>query len=148
MGWRRLAAGAADEPVWSTGQGIDFSFEVGDKEKHRVHFSFDQVLGRLIIDVDGVAVVNEVRLFSLSTTQRYQFTVGTEERTTSSSTRSGSCCWPGSGPRCAASASTDAPPVRRAAPPGRAEEGRERGGQHTSIKREKQGGEAGRQGVG
>jgi hypothetical protein len=72
--------GRCRPPVWSTGQGIDFSFEVGDKEKHRVHFSFDQVLGRLIIDVDGVAVVNEVRLFSLSTTQRYQFTVGTEER--------------------------------------------------------------------
>ena len=67
-------------PATIAPQGIAFAFEVGEKEKHNVHFSFDQVGGRVKIDVDGEVVVNELRLISLSTTKRYKFAVGTAER--------------------------------------------------------------------
>lgn len=61
-------------------QGIDFSFEVGDQEKHTVHFVFNQTWGGLTISVDGVAVVKQTQLISLTTTTRHPFTVGVEEK--------------------------------------------------------------------
>jgi len=59
---------------------LDFEFEVGESERHRVHFSFDQFWGTVRISVDGRKVIRDLRLFSLSTTKRYRFTVGAQER--------------------------------------------------------------------
>jgi hypothetical protein len=59
---------------------MQFSFRVGNNEKHQVDFSFDQFMGNLEIRVDGQTVVKDFRMFSLSLTKRYQFTVGVRER--------------------------------------------------------------------
>jgi len=59
---------------------MQFSFMVGVNEKHRVDFSFDQFMGNLEIRVDGEQAVKDFRMFSLSLTKRYEFTVGVDER--------------------------------------------------------------------
>lgn len=59
---------------------MQFSFRVGTQEPHQVDFSFDQFIGNLEIRVDGEIVVKDFRMFSLSLTKRYQFTVGKQER--------------------------------------------------------------------
>lgn len=59
---------------------MQFSFMVGVNEKHRVDFSFDQFMGNLQILVDGQAAVKDFRMFSLSLTKRYEFSVGEQER--------------------------------------------------------------------
>lgn len=53
---------------------------VGADEKHRVDFSFDQFIGHLEILVDGQPAVKDFRMFSLSLTKRYEFSVGEQER--------------------------------------------------------------------
>jgi hypothetical protein len=59
---------------------MKFSFTVGTNEQHQVDFSFDQFSGTLEIRVDGQPKINELRLFSLSLTKRYEFEVGEQER--------------------------------------------------------------------
>jgi len=59
---------------------MQFSFMVGVNEKHRVDFSFDQFMGNLEIRVDGQPAVKDFRMFSVSLTKRYEFTVGTQEK--------------------------------------------------------------------
>ncbi|MEK6334092.1 MAG: hypothetical protein AABM67_04025 [Acidobacteriota bacterium] len=59
---------------------MQFSFRVGVQEPHQVDFSFDQFIGNLEIRVDGQPVVKDFRMFSLSLTKRYEFTVGQAEQ--------------------------------------------------------------------
>jgi hypothetical protein len=59
---------------------MQFSFNVGVNEKHRVDFSFDQFIGNLQILVDGQTAVKDFRMFSLSLTKRYEFSIGEQER--------------------------------------------------------------------
>jgi hypothetical protein len=59
---------------------MQFSFNVGVNEKHQVDFSFDQFIGNLEIRVDGQPRLKDFRMFSLSLTKRYEFTVGVSER--------------------------------------------------------------------
>jgi hypothetical protein len=58
---------------------MQFSFNVGVNEKHRVDFSFDQFIGNLEIRIDGQPGLKDFRMFSLSLTKRYEFTVGVSE---------------------------------------------------------------------
>jgi hypothetical protein len=59
---------------------MQFSFVLGENEKHQVDFSFDRMIGNLEIRVDGQPAVKDFRMFSLSLTKRYELTVGNEER--------------------------------------------------------------------
>jgi len=59
---------------------MQFSFNVGVSEKHQVDFSFDQFAGNLEIRVDGQPAEKDFRMFSVSLTKRYEFTVGNQER--------------------------------------------------------------------
>lgn len=59
---------------------LDFEFEVGEAERHRVHFFFDQFWGSVRISVDGRRVIRDFRLFSFSATKRYRLTVGDREK--------------------------------------------------------------------
>jgi len=59
---------------------MQFSFRVGVQEQHQVDFSFDQFIGNLEIRVDGQPVIKDFRMFSLSLTKRYEFTVGQAEQ--------------------------------------------------------------------
>lgn len=59
---------------------MQFSFEVGEHEKHTVGLNFDQMMGTMRIYVDNQEVVNELRLLSLSLVKTYEFVVGANER--------------------------------------------------------------------
>ena len=61
-------------------RGLDFEFEVGEAERHRVHFHWNQFWGISEIDVDGRKVIRKVRPFGFAITSRYRFTVGERER--------------------------------------------------------------------
>ena len=58
---------------------MQFEFNVGQQEQHKVQFSFDQFSGDLKIVVDGNPVVKDLRMFSLSLVKRYEFSVGQQE---------------------------------------------------------------------
>lgn len=59
---------------------FDFEIEVGEVERHRVHFFFDQFWGPVRVSVDARPVIRGFRMFSLSTVKHYRFTVGERER--------------------------------------------------------------------
>lgn len=58
---------------------MDFSLEIGQTEKHLLEFHFNQMVGDLVIKVDGNPVVKDFRMFSFSLVKTYAFDVpGTE----------------------------------------------------------------------
>lgn len=59
---------------------MQFSFEVGQYEKHIVMLNYEQMIGLLTIHVDGREVVKELHMFSLSLVKKYEFIVGVQER--------------------------------------------------------------------
>jgi hypothetical protein len=60
------------------GLDIDFAFDVGEKEKHRVAFHWGQLFGRVRITVDFVKVLEENHAVSLgsSPTRKFELSVG------------------------------------------------------------------------
>jgi hypothetical protein len=60
-------------------RAMRLELDVGQHERHHVVFSFNKVWGNLAITVDGSPVVRELRMFSLSLTRTYRFTVGVDE---------------------------------------------------------------------
>jgi hypothetical protein len=64
------------------GLDIDFEFDVGEEEKHRVAFHWGQLWGKLRITVDGVEVVQKNQPFSLfrsTKVRKFEFSVGEPE---------------------------------------------------------------------
>lgn len=59
---------------------MNFSFQVGVAEQHRVDFSFDQFIGNLEIKVDGQTAIKDFRMFSFQLTKRYELMVGVTEK--------------------------------------------------------------------
>jgi hypothetical protein len=59
---------------------LEFDFEVGATERHRVYFYFDQFWGNVKIEVDGKRVIRDFRFISFRTRKRYRFSVGETER--------------------------------------------------------------------
>jgi hypothetical protein len=59
---------------------LEFSFDVGNAERHTVDFAFDQWSGFLTISVDGKRVIRDWRLISFGLTKTYRLTVGEAER--------------------------------------------------------------------
>ena len=58
---------------------IDFRFEVGERERHTIEYHFNQSSGFGHISVDGAVVKRTFEMFSVATTKRRTFTVGTAE---------------------------------------------------------------------
>jgi hypothetical protein len=64
------------------GLDIDFAFDVGEQEKHRVAFHWGQLFGRARITVDFMKVMEEnqaVRLRGTKATRKFEFSVGDAE---------------------------------------------------------------------
>jgi hypothetical protein len=61
---------------------IDFGFDVGEEERHRVEFHWGQMFGRVRITVDDVEVVEQNQAVNLGSTKlrKFEFPVGTEEK--------------------------------------------------------------------
>ncbi len=55
---------------------MKFSIEVGTNEKHLIEFSFNQLLGRVVLKVDGEVVFKKARWFSEPLLDRYEFEIG------------------------------------------------------------------------
>jgi len=58
---------------------VEFSFEVGDHEKHTVAFQWREGAGEARMAVDGVEVLRERHAFGIKLTRRYEVTVGQDE---------------------------------------------------------------------
>jgi len=59
---------------------LQFEFEVGEVERHRVAFRFDPLLGPLDIAVDGRKVLAKLDTLSLRRVERFGLCVGRRER--------------------------------------------------------------------
>jgi hypothetical protein len=55
---------------------MKFSIELGTNEKHVIEFTFNQLLGRSVVKVDGSEVFKKARWFSEPLVDRYEFEVG------------------------------------------------------------------------
>ena len=55
---------------------MKFSIEVGTNEKHLIEFNFNQLLGRVMLRVDGEVVLKKARWFSEPLVDRYEFEIG------------------------------------------------------------------------
>jgi hypothetical protein len=63
------------------GLNIDFAFNVGTEEKHRVAFHWGQFWGKLRITVDDIEIVVKNRAINLGSTRtrKFEFEVGHPE---------------------------------------------------------------------
>lgn len=59
---------------------MKFTFVIGETEKHRIEYSFNQLAGRLVVKVNEQPVRRSVRLFNEPTFEVHDFTVGEQER--------------------------------------------------------------------
>ena len=60
---------------------MKFCLEVGELEKNRVEFDFDQLFGQLVIKVNHQEVKRAVRLFNEPVKETHTLQLGHEERT-------------------------------------------------------------------
>jgi hypothetical protein len=60
----------------TNGHPMRFLIELGTHEKHVVEFSFNQLLGRSVVKVDGQVVFRKKRWFSEPLVDNYNFEVG------------------------------------------------------------------------
>jgi len=58
---------------------MQFSFEVGEQERHRVDFSLNWFWGNVAISVDGKVVQTDQRIASITLIKRYELSVGDKE---------------------------------------------------------------------
>jgi hypothetical protein len=58
---------------------VDFTIEIGTTETHAVHLHFNHWFGQVHITVDGEDAASRWRMFTIRTTQRFEFPVGKQE---------------------------------------------------------------------
>jgi hypothetical protein len=59
---------------------VKFVIEIGDTEKHQLEYSFNQLLGSLVIKVNEKAIKKSVRLINEPVLEIYAFVVGDHEK--------------------------------------------------------------------
>jgi len=59
---------------------VKFAIEIGDTEKHRLDYQFNQLLGRVVIKVNEKPIKQSVRLLNEPLLEVYAFAVGEQER--------------------------------------------------------------------
>ena len=59
-----------------------FALEIGETEKNRLEFQFNQLLGSTVIKVNDKQIKKTIRLFSEPLEERHELEVGTNERHT------------------------------------------------------------------
>jgi hypothetical protein len=59
---------------------VRFAIEVGDTEKHRLEYNFNQLLGSLVIKVNEKAIKKSVRLINEPVLEVHAFVVGNREK--------------------------------------------------------------------
>jgi len=59
---------------------VRFAIEIGDTEKHRLEYNFNQLLGSLVIKVNEKAIKKSVRLINEPVLEVHAFVVGNREK--------------------------------------------------------------------
>jgi len=59
---------------------VKFAIEIGDTEKHRLEYNFNQLLGRLVIKVNEKPIRESVRLINEPILEVFAFPVGDNEK--------------------------------------------------------------------
>jgi hypothetical protein len=59
---------------------VKFAIEIGDTEKHRLEYDFNQLLGRLVIKVNERPIKQSVRLLNEPILEVFAFPVGDHEK--------------------------------------------------------------------
>ena len=57
-----------------------FAIEIGDTEKHRLEYNFNQLLGSLVIKVNEKAIKKSVRLINEPILEVHAFVIGDHEK--------------------------------------------------------------------
>jgi hypothetical protein len=61
---------------------MKFAIEIGDTEKHRLEYNFNQLLGTLLVKVNEKAVKRSIRLLNEPVLEVHIFVVGEHEKST------------------------------------------------------------------
>jgi len=61
---------------------VKFTIEVGEKEKHRIEYEFNQLLGTVVIKVNNEEIKRERRLFNEPLLEVHVIVVGQNEKST------------------------------------------------------------------
>jgi hypothetical protein len=59
---------------------VKFAIEIGDTEKHRLEYNFNQLMGSLVIKVNDKPVKESVRLINEPVLEIHAFVVGNHEK--------------------------------------------------------------------
>lgn len=59
---------------------MKFTIEIGENEKHRIEYNFNQLIGRLVVTVDEQPVKKSVRLLNEPILEVHVFVVGQYEQ--------------------------------------------------------------------
>jgi hypothetical protein len=59
---------------------VKFAIEIGDAEKHRLEYNFNQLLGSLVIKVNETPIKKSVRLINEPVLEVHAFVVGDHEK--------------------------------------------------------------------
>jgi hypothetical protein len=59
---------------------VKFAIEIGDTEKHRLEYNFNQLMGSLVIKVNDKPVKKSVRLINEPVLEVHAFLVGNHEK--------------------------------------------------------------------
>jgi hypothetical protein len=59
---------------------MKFTIEIGQTEKHQLHYEFNQLLGRLVIKIDNQLVKQSIRLFNEPVFEVHRLLVGETEK--------------------------------------------------------------------
>ena len=59
---------------------MKFTIEIGEQEKHRLDYHFNQLLGKLVIKINEQAVKQSVRWVNEPVLEVHAFVVGRQER--------------------------------------------------------------------
>ena len=57
-----------------------FAIEIGDTEKHRLEYNFNQLMGSLVIKVNELPIKKSVRLINEPVLEIHAFVVGNQEK--------------------------------------------------------------------
>ena len=66
--------------VYESESSVKFAIEIGDTEKHRLEYNFNQLLGSLVIKVNEKPIKKSVRLINEPILEVHAFVVGDQEK--------------------------------------------------------------------
>jgi hypothetical protein len=66
--------------VSNSENAVKFAIEIGDTEKHRLEYNFNQLMGSLVIKVNDKPIKKSVRLINEPVLEVHAFMVGNHEK--------------------------------------------------------------------